>query len=219
MMEKSAHQYILLPPRGLSAGDAGPSTSGVSSFFTSLETVLRATAPARALSAEKIKTKMTVIDSIHEHGAKLVEMSPESVSDLQTEQPGLRIVPVVYYYPAKAPRPAPLASPKAVTAAVQTSLTVVSKADGKPISAARVVAFTDFANRSGVEGTTNKSGVVSLSLGSKKKVERLYAFSSSGFWNVLQQNIILKSGMNIEMLPIDLSFTDCLSHFYGNSPL
>jgi hypothetical protein len=101
MAEKTAHQYILLPPRGLSAGDVVPSTSGVSSFFTSLETVLRATAPARALSAEKIKTKMTVIDSIHENGAKLVEMSPESVSDLQAEQPGLRIVPVVYYYPAE----------------------------------------------------------------------------------------------------------------------
>ena len=56
---------------------------------------------------------MTVIDSIHENGAKLVEMSPESVSDLQAEQPGLRIVPVVYYYPAKAPRPMPSATPKA----------------------------------------------------------------------------------------------------------
>jgi len=101
MAEKTAHQYILLLPRGLSAGDVVPSTSGVSSFFTSLETVLRATAPARALSAENIKTKMTVIDSIHENGAKLVEMSPESVSDLQAEQPGLRIVPVVYYYRPK----------------------------------------------------------------------------------------------------------------------
>src|ERR1700757_3885370 len=103
MAEKSAHQYILLPPRGLSAEDVVPSTSGVSSFFTSLETVLRAAAPARALSAEKIKTKMTVIDSIHENGAKLVEMSPESVSDLQAEQPGLRIVPVVLLLSGQSP--------------------------------------------------------------------------------------------------------------------
>src|SRR5258708_33587065 len=102
---------MLLPPRGLSAGDVVPSTSGVSSFFTSLETVLRATAPARALSAEKIKTRMTVIDSIHENGAKLVEMSPESVSDLQAEQPGLRIAPVVHYYTVKAARTTPSATP------------------------------------------------------------------------------------------------------------
>ena len=218
MAEKTAHQYILLPPRGLSSGDVVPSTSGVSSFFTSLETVLRATAPARALSAQKIKTKMTVIDSIHENGAKLVEMSPESVSDLQAEQPGLRIVPVVYYYPAKAPRPMPSATPKAAAAALKISLTVVSKANRKPIAAAKVVAFTNFANRTGAQGTTNKKGIASLALGSaSKKVERLYVYSESGFWNVLEENITLKSGMKVEMLPIDLSFTDCLRHFYGGS--
>ena len=81
MPEKAVQQYILLPPRGLSAGDVLPLTLGVSSFFSSLETVRKATAPVRALSAEKIKTKMTVIDSIHANGAKLVEMSPESVSE------------------------------------------------------------------------------------------------------------------------------------------
>jgi subtilisin len=169
-------------------------------------------------SAEKIKMKMTVIDSIHENGAKLVEMSPESVSDLQAEQPGLRIVPVVYYYPAKAPRPMPSATPKAAAAALKISLTVVSKANRKPIAAAKVVAFTNFANRTGAQGTTNKKGIASLALGSaSKKVERLYVYSASGFWNVLEENIMLKSGMKVEMLPIDLSFTDCLRHFYGSS--
>ena len=34
MAEKTAQQYILLPPRGLSAGDVVPLTLGVSSFFT-----------------------------------------------------------------------------------------------------------------------------------------------------------------------------------------
>jgi len=218
MPKKSTTQYILLPPRGLSAGDVVPSTSQVSSFFTSLESVRTSNAPVRALAAAKIKTKLTVIDSIHENGAKLVEMSPEAVSELQTEQPGLRIVPVVYYYPAKAPRPTPLAGPKAATVGLKINLTVVSKATGKPIGGAMVVAFTDFQNRTGAQGKTTKKGKVSLALGARKKVERLYVYSPNGFWNVLDQDLTLRSGMKVEMVPIDLSYTDCLRYFYGNSP-
>jgi subtilisin len=163
---------------------------------------------------------MTVIDSIHENGAKLVEMSPESVSDLQAEQPGVRIVPVVFYYPARAPRPMPEASPKAAAAAAKISLTVVSKTNGKPVVGAKVVAFSDFANRLGDGATTNNKGVAALSLGvASKKVERLYVYSESGFWNALKRNVTLKSGTSIGLLPIDLAFTDCLRHFHGNSAL
>ena len=146
-------------------------------------------------------------------------MSPESVSNLRAEQPGLRVVPVVYYFPAIAPRPVPAARPKAAATALKISLTVVSKSDGKPIGGADVVAFTDFANRVGAGGKTNSKGLVSLSLGAaSKKVERLYIYSEKGFWNVLKKNIILTTGLTVPMLPIDLSFTDSLRHFYGNSP-
>ena len=125
---------------------------------------------------------------------------------------------MVYYYPAKAPRPTPSATPKAAVATLKISVTVVSKANRKPIAGAKVVAFTNFANLNGAQATTNKKGIASLALGSaKKKVERLYVYSESGFWNVLVKNISLKSGRKIEMLPIDLSFTDCLRHFYANS--
>jgi hypothetical protein len=57
-------------------------------------------------------TNMRVIDSIHEDGAKLVEMSPDTASELRASQPGLRIVPIVYYYPAVAPRYAIAAATK-----------------------------------------------------------------------------------------------------------
>ena len=78
----------------------------------------------------------------------------------------------------------PSATPKAAAAALKISLTVVSKANRKPIAAAKVVAFTNFANRTGAQGTTNKKGIASLALGSaSKKVERLYVYSASGFWN------------------------------------
>lgn len=220
MPAKATQQYILLPPRGLSAGEVVPATAFVSSFLLSLESVRLAGPKVRGASATRIRTALKVIDSIHENGAKLVEMSPESVSDLQAEQPGVRIVPVVFYYPARAPRPMPEATPKAAAAALKISLTVVSKADGKPIADAKVVAFTDFANRLGDGVTSNNKGVASLSLGAaSKKVERLYVYSESGFWNALKRNVTLKSGMQIELLPIDLAFTDCLRHFHGHSAL
>lgn len=162
---------------------------------------------------------MKVLDSIRDGGAKLVELAPDSVSALQAEQPGIRIVPVVYYYPARAPRPTPGASPKATGASLKIALSVLSKIDGKPIAGAKVVAFTDFANRVGAEGTTDKKGIVRLSLGgASRQVEQLYVYSECGFWNALQKNVTLKSGDKVSLLPIDLGYTDCLRHFYGNSP-
>src|SRR5439155_4540229 len=96
---------------------------------------------------------------------------------------------------------------------------VVSKSDGKPIRSATVVAFTDFANRVRAQGKTNNKGIVSLSLGAaSKKVERLYIYCEKGFWNVLKKNITLTTGLAVPMLPVDLSFSDCLRHFYGNTP-
>ena len=219
MPKQTIQQYIVLPPRGLTAGGVLPSTPSVRSFLLSLNKVRMSGEQTAALASAKIKTKLQVLDSIGENGAKLVEMSPESVSNLRAEQPGLRVVPVVYYFPAIAPRPVPAARPKAAAAALKISLTVVSKSDGKPIGSADVVAFTDFANRVGAGGKTNSKGIVSLSLGAaSKKVERLYIYSEKGFWNVLKKNITLTTGLTVPMLPIALSFTDSLRHFYGNSP-
>ncbi len=220
MPAAAVQQFILLPPRGLSAGEVVPSTPFVNSFLLSLEGVRAALPRHRKALAAGFKTKLKVIDSIRENGAKLVEMSPDAVSSLQAEQPGVRIIPVVYYFPARAPRPMPESAPKASGAALKITLQVVSKADGKPVSGAKVVAFTDFANRLGASATSNNKGMASLSLGgASKKVERLYVYCESGFWNALKRNVLLKTGHQIELLPIDLGFTDCLRHFYAVSPL
>lgn len=222
MKKPTTQNYIILPPRGISAGQVVPSTLGTSNFLLSLETVRVAATQGPALATAKIKTKMKVLASVHENGAKLVEMSPEDVSNLRAEQPGLRVVPEVFYQTARAPRPELAAAPKAAgaAAAVKISISVVSSADGKPIAKANVVAFTDFKAKAGARGKTNSKGVVSLALGgANKKIERLYIYSESGFWGVLKTNVTLKAGTKIEMQPIDLSFTDCLRHFYSNSPL
>ena len=104
MSKAATQQFILLPPRGLTAGVVTASTPATESFLASLEKVRLATNQTKALSAAKITTKLKVLDSITENGAKLIEISPDDLSDLRAEQPGLRVVPVVYYYPATAPR-------------------------------------------------------------------------------------------------------------------
>jgi subtilisin len=212
MPKQSERQYILLPVRGLVSDLVAPTTPSVSAFLSSLKI-------ARTVSA-RMKAKFRVLDSIRENGAKLVEMSPDFVSDLRAKSPGLRIVPVVYYFPARAPRPALAAAAIAAGTAVKASLTVVSKKDGRPVPGAYVVAFTDFGARSGASGKTDRKGIASLSLpAGTRKIERLYVYCQKGFWNVLKRNLNLSVPLTVSMLPIDLSYVDCLRRFYGNAPL
>lgn len=83
-----------------------------------------------------------------------------------------------------------------------------------------VVAFTDFAVRTGAQGTTNARGQVTLTLGAaNKKIERLYVYPSASFWPILQNNVNLKTGMNISLPAIDLSMIDCVRYFYGGDDL
>jgi subtilisin len=161
---------------------------------------------------------VTVLDSIREDGAKLIEAHPDAIAELRAANPGLRVVPVVYLYPAIAPRPEVVAAATGLAAkkqAAKLTIQVVSGANHKPIGGATVVAFTDFAARAGAQGTTSASGKVSLSLGgSSKKIQRLYVYSKSGFWNLLKKNITLTNGATFTLRVIDLSFTDELRFVY-----
>src|SRR5690349_5478134 len=105
-------QFILLPPRGLTADVVSPTTPLAKSFLLALEALRASPQPVAALAAAKIKTRLRVLDSIRDIGAKLVELAPAQLPQLRAEQPGLRIVPVVYYYPERLPWPKPAAAPQ-----------------------------------------------------------------------------------------------------------
>jgi subtilisin len=231
-----ASRYILLPARGVRAvaTNASPATA---QFLSALHKQVGAAAKAAAPGAPAVK----VIESVHDDGAKLVELKPAELAKLHAAQPGIRIVPEVFYYPAIAPRPVPIATPagakgaktkggKTIKAAgiakaakvpgASITFTVASKTGGTPIKGCTVVAFTDFANRIGAQGTTNAAGQVSLNLGaSSKKIERLYVYARMSFWNGLKMNFTLTTGTTIKLVPIDLGYQDSLRHFYGNAPL
>jgi subtilisin family serine protease len=226
-------QFVILPPRGLTNRSASANPE-VTTFLRSLDAgvgastqrvstrgiVANSAVRGRGGSRMPSGVPVRVLDSIHEDGAKLVEMPADAVADLRAAQPGMRIVPVVYYQPARAPRPAIERPATAAAAATSLKLTlkIVSRTDGKPIAKAFVVAFTDFTAGTGAQGTTNNQGEVRLSLGAaSRKLDRLYVFPQLGFWGVLKKNITVNSGMKITLRPLELGFTDAKRFFYGDA--
>jgi len=215
----SIQQYILMPVRGFRAIQPFSSPSVVN-FLTSIARVGRVR--PQAFGRQKAAPlKMRVLDSIHEDGPKLVELLPDEAITLRAHQPSVKLVPVIYYRTAVAPRWSIKSRPKAAAerAAVKITLKVVSKKDAAPISGASVVAFIDFEKGIGDQGTTNSKGEVRLLLsGSSKKLQRLYVYPEKGFWGCLKKKITVTSGMKIGLDPLDLSTTDSLRYLYGNSP-
>jgi subtilisin len=164
---------------------------------------------------------MRVLDSIYENGPKLVELFPDEAITLRAHQSSLKLVPIVYYRSAVAPRVTIASRPKTAAgrATVKIKLKVVSKRGAIPIPGAAVVAFIDFKKGIGDQGITDSRGEVRLSLGgSTKKLQRLYVYPEKGFWGYLKKNKTVTSGTTIGLDPLDLSYTDSLRYIYGNSP-
>lgn len=215
----STQQYILMPVRGFRAIQPF-SAPGVAHFLISIARV-GVVGPQPFGREEAPPLKMRVLDSIRIDGPKLVELLPDEAITLRAHQPSLKLVPIIYYRPAVAPRFKIKSRPTvaAARAAVKIKLKVVSKKDATPISGAWVVAFIDFEKGIGDQGLTNSKGEVRLSLGgSTKKLQRLYVYPEKGFWGYLKRNMTVASGVTIGLDPLELSYTDSLRYLYGNSP-
>jgi subtilisin len=206
-------QFVVLPTRGLQA----PPSSNLARFLSNLDSARTVVSTKSFLASAGMRTEpdFKVVDSIHEDGAKLVEMTPDRARDFQASQPGLRIVPVVYYRPALA-RFEIQQKFKASAAAVKTQVKVTST-DGKPVRGVTVVAFTNFKNRQGNQGVTNSQGVVTLALSGAARVERLYAYPRLGFWGALRKNVSTARPIEVGLTPITLDYQDALRRYYGNS--
>lgn len=206
------NQFILLPPEGvLTERMTNPDSAA---FMRDLWT-------RQTLGGVAVDGDIKVLDGIGEGGAKLVELDETQRLRLKAEHPGVRVVPVVLYRPALAPRPA-IENPPAASRVIRKTATQVKvvSAEGGPVAGADVIAFTDFARKAGAEGKTDARGVVSLDLGrAAPAVERLYVYAQKGLWNVLLNAVKLTRGYTVSLTPIKLDYTDSLRFFYGMAPL
>jgi len=205
-------QYVLLPPQGLRI--RGTANADARAFLRSAE--------HDSVSVDDREIPMRVVDSLGPDGAKLVELSAESVLAIRAARPDLRLVPVVYYSPAVV---APLqidsgVAPAGKRAAASASVTiqVVSKTGATPVANAFVVAFVDFKAKTGAQGVTGSDGTVTLALGGPSvKLARLYVYPLDAHWSLIKKAITIKTGDKVTLTPLDLGYTDGLRHFYGNA--
>lgn len=215
----AVHQYVILPTRGLRA-TTPTSSQALQAFLVQLAGARTLTA-ARSFAASikpRLHFAFRVLDSIHEDGAKLVEMTEVAAREILARQPGMRIVPVVYYRPALARYQIQGMVKAAAGVAFKLKVTVRSKVGNLPIRGASVLAFTDFKNRLGTQGTTNSQGVAKLSLGTATKIERLYVYTSQGYWGALRKNLPTKGELLVQLDPVVLDYPDALRHYYGKRP-
>ena len=225
-------QYVMLPSEGTQVDAANAHQA---KFFQAMHAVSAAGSGSHSLPTEAGKVNITVLDSIGEDKAKLVEISPDELAAFRSVHPAVRMMPIVYYTPAvqryevEAPAvvkksAAKKASAKsgrkaagAAAAASGITVTVTSAADGSVVAGAFVVAFTDFANKAGAQGTTNAKGQVTLALGAaSKSIERLYIYPKLGFWPALETKVTLKNNSKLPVRAIDTAYVDCVRHFYGS---
>jgi subtilisin len=229
---KDHQQFLLLPSKGVTV-DSASSTASTSQFFRDIDTACNKIKTASAhpysvmpgidyeLSGPE-NLKIRVLDSLSDVGPKLVSLTQEQISALRARQPGVRVVPIVYYEPALAPRPSVVEGPTAAGVAVEIKIRiqVVSSRGGTPIEGAKVIAFLNFEQQRGDDQITDDNGNVDLNLGgASAKLERLYIYHDLGFWRYFKRNVTLTSGMKIKMVPVDVAFTDLSRHLYGTSAL
>jgi subtilisin len=212
-------RFVLLPVRGTRAG--GP---GVTRLAAGLLTSLARYVGGRAVRplAEVPQVELTVVDSVREDGPKLVEVSPEAAIALRATAPSLRLVPLVYYRPAVAPRLVPMADAAIAVsdAPARFRVRVSGGAGGTPLPGCTVVVFTDFPARRGAQATTGADGTVTLQLGaSVNRLERVYAYPPGpGYWGALATDVPVSADLDLELTALDLARPDCLRHFYGGHP-
>jgi subtilisin family serine protease len=211
--DPTPRRYILLPPRGTTLGSAQANVH-LGPFFKGMTA---GPVPGVLPLPEEVK----LIDSTHESGLKLVEATVQGVMDLKAQQPGLRIVPEVFYDTATAtamPRLAQAATTATGGVPTMSTMQVVRTGTLAPVAGARVVAFTDFIRRTGDQGVTDANGKVALAVGAQTRLDRLYVYPANGYWPVMQLQVQLPFGGRVQVEPIKLNEPDALQYFMRGLP-
>jgi subtilisin family serine protease len=204
-------QYIVLPRQGVRAvsGDALES-------LVSLPKAVSMEAP-RSLRLDLAGGReVLVLDHVAENGPRLVEMDAEAAFAVNSAGSPLRAYPIVEYGRPD-PKPRPQGGPSlGVAAGNKFTVTVADVKSGAGLSGFHVIAFTNFVLRQGDEGTTDSSGKVILTV-SGGTIERLYCYPPAGYWGAFREALPIQPNIHLAVEPVDLTFTDCVRHYYGSS--
>jgi subtilisin len=220
-LSSKVSQYIIAPANGFIGFE-----NAEKSFLSQLQHTMSAANRTMAIVApgRTAKISLRILDSIGEHKPKLVECAPEDLPALRASNPTVRIIPVVYFQPAvirhQIEQKAAGAAAEAAARLASISVNVVAQGTNEPVPDVMVVAFTDFANKRGAQGTTDNQGKASLDFGGAgTKIERLYLYPKDSFWPGLVMNPTLKENSTFTLDVIDLSLIDCVRFFYPGSEL
>jgi subtilisin len=165
------------------------------------------------------RLEVRVIDSVHEDGPKLVEMSQQSAESLESMEPGLRVFPLQTYRLAAA-RIAALGQPPGASSGAAIRVRIVCSVTGKGLAGARVSALTNVAAWQGDEAVSDAYGDVLLRLGGGSvAIEKLYVQPPpSGYWGAYRPSGLISLGDVVPLEPISALSPNVLTHFYGAAP-
>jgi subtilisin family serine protease len=154
-----------------------------------------------------------VLDSIHDKGAKLINIKNDELADFRFSYPGLRIIPERFYQPAVSAKER-ISVQLTHKKLVPTTKFKITDAANHPVSGATIVVFTDFEAGKGASGLTDGLGVALLKLSSETKAERIYIYPEHSYWGYFRKNVNVAKEMKIKLQAIDTGYKDALRHFY-----
>ena len=204
MEDRSRHrEYIILPPRGVR--DAA--------MFV-----------GAWLGVPELRglPEGWLIDDFRDDGPKLVSLTVDDVHRLRRNQPALRVVPVVYYRPALAPRPVVAADFASVRQASVRKVKVrgVGGAEAGPVAGADVIALTDLERGIGAQARTTRAGVATLTLpAAARRIERLYVYPLRAYWGAVQADVKPAPEIVVALQELELGTRDGVRHFYRGTGL
>lgn len=205
--------YLLLPTTGLhfaahEAGSALETTFSQLDKDVRLNDVLDGAEPVGAV----------VVDTSLGSGPKLVQIADDELAQVRAQLPGVRVVPEVFYYP-QVQREKVLQPFRVMQGQprVGVRIKLTDAKTGSPLVGVAVIAFTNFAQRQGEQGTTNAQGVVSFKNIGGKKIEQLFGYPKAGYWSLWRKNLTLTNDQVFTLQPLKLDYIDAKQFFYSSA--
>lgn len=198
-------RYILLPEGGIRSAGATAQLLG------------------QAFDAARLKSPLVLeglpsapfalLDSVAETGPKLVELDTTTADAINRSPVPLRALPeVIYALPD--PNVALTATPAAPAAPPTTFvLRCIDQATGARVPNASVVAFDNFAARTGAGGTTDAAGEVTLTI-SGNVIDRLYIQSGDTHWGAFRSGLPVANPLIIPTVALTPAYRDSIRQFY-----